>query len=115
MLKITEIELELLTNFDMVMFVEREIRGGILQCASRNGKADNNYMSSSDFNNNIPTSYLIYFDVNHLYTLVMCSSVPQSNFKWVNDIYSVDNIEEILDDYEFGYIFKVLIHYQRNL
>ena len=44
MLKMTEIELELISDIDIYLFVEKGMRGGISYIAKRHSKANNKYM-----------------------------------------------------------------------
>ena len=68
-LKKTNVELELLTDYDMLLMVEEGIRGGICHSIHRYAKANNKYMK--DCNKNIEPSYIQYLDANNLYGWAM--------------------------------------------
>ena len=112
MLKHTGIEFELLTDIDMILFVDRGIRGGLSQCSNRYARANNKYMSSYDPSK--PSSYLMYFDVNNLYGWVMCQPLPYTKFRWVENIANFD-VMSLASDSATGYMLEVDLGYPVNL
>ena len=78
-LKKTGVELELLTDYDMLLMVEEEIRRGIYHSVHRYPKANNKYMKN--YNNNEESSYIQYLDANNLYGWVMSQKLPENGFK----------------------------------
>ncbi|XP_074109263.1 uncharacterized protein LOC141534021 [Cotesia typhae] len=112
MLKHTEVELELLTDPEMLLFIEEGVRGGVSMCANRHAEANNRYMSK-DFDSNNPETYLMYYDVNSLYGAAMSMSLPKGKFEWVEN---VDNIDQFFNnDESVGYILEIDLHYPEKL
>ena len=81
-LKKANIQLELLTDYDMLLMVEEGIRGGICHSVQRYAKANNKYMKS--YNNNEDSSYIQYLDANNLYGSAMSKKLPTNGFKWID-------------------------------
>ena len=63
--KKTEVKLELLTDYDMLLMIEKGIKGRICQATHRSAKANNKYIKN--YNKNIDSSYIEYLDANNLY------------------------------------------------
>ncbi|KAK4886133.1 hypothetical protein RN001_002404 [Aquatica leii] len=110
MLKFTQIELELISDIDMLMFVERGIRGGLSQCSMKYSKANNKYLDN--YNPNALDSYLIYFDVNNLYGLAMSQFLPYGGFKWLDtDEIANFNLKNVSNVSTTGYLLEVDLEY----
>ncbi|XP_072377324.1 uncharacterized protein [Diabrotica undecimpunctata] len=114
MLKYTDIELQLLTDVDMVHFFKKGIRGGVATCTKRMGIANNRFLSN--FDPTKPETYIMYLDANNLYGAAMSQPLPWGNFRWLNeqeiDQFNVFNID---DDGQKGYVLEVDLHYPPNM
>ena len=111
LLKKTNVILELLTDYNMYLMVEKGLRGGISMVSNRYAKANNPLLE--DFNPNEKTSYLMYLDANNLYGWAMVQHLPTDSFKW-----SSANIEDILKhplEDQTGYICEVDLEYPDEL
>ena len=95
-LKKTNIELELLTDYDMLLMVEEGIRGGIRHSLHRYAKANNKYIKN--YNINKESSYIQYLDANNLYGWAMSKKLPVNGFKWLDSAKHVIN-EEFIKNY----------------
>ena len=78
-LKKTGVKLELITDYDMLLMIEKGIRDGICQATHRYAKANNEYIKNYD--KNVESSYIEYLDANNLYGWAMSQKLPVTCFK----------------------------------
>ena len=79
MLKMTGVNIELLTDVDKLLMIEKGIRGGISIISNRYGEANNKYMK--DYNKTRASKFLMYLDANNLYGWAMSQKLPLNGFK----------------------------------
>ena len=65
-LKITKVQLEILSDPDMLLMIESGIRGGIATISHRHAKANNEYMGT-EFDPSEKSKFLSYLDSNNFY------------------------------------------------
>ena len=119
MLKMAGIELELISEIDMHLFIEKGMRGGISYIAKRYSKANNTYVQSYDANK--PSKLITYLDANNLYGWAMSQYLPYSGFKLLSqkeinklllNLIGCNFIEENSSD---GYILEFDLEYPDKL
>lgn len=116
-LKKTGIELDLLSDMDMFIFMEKGIRGGLVQAVQRYAKANNKYMGDK-YNPNEESTYLQYLDANNLYGWAMIQKLPVGNFHWCKDpdSFTTETISQLLSENgDKGYILQVDVKYPKEL
>ena len=114
-LKKTGIVLELLTDVNMLLMVEKGIRGGIRHAIHRYAEPNNRYMENHNKNNE--SSYLMYLDANNLYGWAMSQKLPVNSFKWKQNMlkFNEEFIRNYDEDSDKGYILEVYVEYPKDL
>ena len=114
MLKLTEIELELLEEgqIDMLLMIEKGIRGGISNAFKRYAKANNKFMK--DFDPAEKSSFIVYLDANNLYGWAMSKPLPVGGFEWMAEE-ELENWEEFVEKEGVGCILEVDLEYPVEL
>ncbi|KAK3748543.1 hypothetical protein QZH41_001377 [Actinostola sp. cb2023] len=114
LLRKTWIELELLTDYDMYLFIEKGLRGGISMVSKRHAKANNHLVEGYDSSK--PSIHLLYLDANNLYGWAMSQPLPVGNFRWVENCHTLEGtITEHPADSPEGYILEVDLEYPVEL
>ena len=83
MLKMTNVQLDLITDIDMENMVQLGMRGGVSTINHRHEKANNRYMKN--YEKDKEESYIMYLDANNLYGWAMSQKLPTGKFKWGNE------------------------------
>ena len=113
-LRKSQITLELFTNIDMHLFIEKGIRGGISTISKRYAVANNKYLDNFDASK--PSNFIVYYDANNLYGWAMCQPLPYKEFKWERpEHFTEEFVLSIEEEGEVGYILEVDLDYPEKL
>ena len=115
-LKKTKVKLELLTDPDMSMFIDKSLLGGISAVLNPYARANN--PQCPDYNPELPLNTIMYVDANNLYGWAMSLFLPTGGFEWV-EVTDKDNWAEFIakqgDEQENGYFLEVDLEYPEEL
>ena len=113
-LKMTMVELELISDIDMYNFVSQGVRGGISCVSHRFAKA--NTPGEDDYDESLPSRTILFLDAVNLYAHAMCQPLPFANFRWLtpDEISSLD-VRRIPEKGPKGYILEVDLSYPDEL
>ena len=115
LLKDSKVRLELISDIDMYNWISASVRGGFSGILHREAVSNNKYMTTYD--ENLPDSYIMLFDVCNLYGFTMCSKpMPIDGFRWLTqrekdelDIMALDPKGPV------GYMLEVDLGYEDHL
>ena len=110
-LKMTGIELELISDVDMYLMIEKGLRGGMSVISHRKAEANNKYVHSYDPEK--PSKYITYLDANSLYSWSMIQYLPYGGFKWIDP--GGFNLDGVRADSDKGHILEVDLSYPKEL
>ena len=83
-LKRSNIELDLIMDPNMYLFLKKGIRGGLSMVSKRHSRA--NHAGLKDlFNPNETVRHILYIDANNLYGQAMMRPLPFKNFSWMKE------------------------------
>ena len=111
----TKVKLDLLTDIDMLIMVEKYIRGGICHVTHQYAKANNKYMK--DYDENRESSYLKYWNISNLYGWEILPKLPVDGFKCVENTSQLNKgfIENYNEDSDEGYFLEVDVQHPEKL
>jgi ribosome-binding factor A len=112
LLKKTDVRLQLLTDIDQHLFIEKGLRGGISMVSKRYAKSNNS--ECPDYDATKPSSSILYLDANNLYGWAMSQCLPMSDFKWADEV-SMEVVMKTAEDANTGYILEVDLEYPKHL
>ena len=115
-LKRTKVKLNLLFDIDMLLTVEKGIRGEMHHAIQRYVKADNKYMKNCDQDKG-SLLYLKFWDMHNLYIWAMSQKLPVNGFIWIEETsqFNEDFIENYNKESDEGWFLQVDVQYPEML
>ena len=115
MLLFTECKLEMISDPEIFVLVDKGIRGGVAMISHRYAKANNPEMGI-EYDMFQDLSYIVYLDANNLYGWAMSEPMPISDFKWRSpkDFHLID-WKNLPDESDVGYIIECDLEYPNYL
>lgn len=121
MLRTLEEDVELMTDADMILMMEQNIRGGVSFINERSVGVAKDYAEPTEAcpdPEDKVQDHILYIDANNLYGFAQLAPLPRSRFRWLKeDKFSklVKLLPSMTEDQETGFILEVDLEYPPNL
>ena len=114
-LKKSQIELDLIMDPNMYLFLKKGIRGGLSMVSKRYSRANHPGMKHL-YNPKKKLKHILYIDANNLYGQAMMRPLPFQNFKWMeeNEL-NMDFINSLDSDGAIGCVLECDLEYPSRL
>ena len=110
-LNMTKVELVLIPDPDMYIFIEKGTRGGVSGISNRYSKANNKYLKS--YQSKQESKHIIYLDANNLYVYAMSKFLPTSGFIWIDP--KEFHLNKYTNNSSKGCVLEVDLEYPKEL
>ena len=113
-LKRTEVKSELLIDIDMLLMVEKGIRGEVCHAIHQYAKANNKYMKEQDKNKE--SLYLKFWNVNNLHGWAKSQELAVNKLQWIKDTsqFNEDFLQSYNEQSDKEYFLEFDIQYPEN-
>jgi hypothetical protein len=115
MMKMTECELDLLSDPAMYRMLEGSLRGGISMISKRYSRANNPRLGAL-YDPTQAEKYLLYLDANNLYGWAMSQYLPSGGFRWIPESeFSAIDWTLLRKNSNLGYFVECDLDYPKEL
>ena len=116
MLLKTKVEVDLITDADILDMFERSKRGGLTFVGSKRYAKANNKEMGTLYDKEKKSSYITYVDANNLYGWAMVEPLPYKDIKFEKvDSATLQSVLDTADDAETGYLVEADLEFPREL
>ena len=115
MMRLTGCEIDFIYDQEMFLFIRRALRGGLTNVNQKLAIGNNSFLQ--DYDPTKKTSYIIYLDINGLYSSTMTKKLPRTNLRWEN--FTLDSLKKTIDKYDssnnVGYFIECDLKYPKEI
>ena len=102
MLKLTDVELDLISDPEMYKLLDNGLRGGICMITKRHAKSNNTLLPAALYDPAKPTSHIMYLDANNLYGWAMSQPMGLGDFRYVSIFFFLLTLDVCSSSMRFG-------------